>query len=128
MRLMIRWSPISKVFSMEPDGITRACPIVPLISRNARPTQNHAIISRWIFVPTATCVTSCFLLLSAFTFHHHRPFYCEFISGIPVQVADHTVAGPGFTGADFQLYEIRRVNARVTGGAEFPFLVIDRLA
>jgi len=32
--------------SIEPEGITRAWPIVPLMRRNARPTQNHAMISR----------------------------------------------------------------------------------
>src|ERR1700722_3835245 len=43
---MIRWSPTSRVFSIDPEGITRACPTAPLINKNARPTQNHATISR----------------------------------------------------------------------------------
>ena len=36
---------INNVFSIDPEGITRAWPSVPLISMNARITQNHAIIS-----------------------------------------------------------------------------------
>src|ERR1700675_4420231 len=42
---MIRWSPTSRVFSIEPEGMTRACPRVPLTSRKIRPTQNQAMIS-----------------------------------------------------------------------------------
>ena len=45
-RLIIKWSPMSRVFSMEPEGMTRAWPIVPLTNRKMRPTQNHASISR----------------------------------------------------------------------------------
>src|SRR5271168_3200507 len=45
---MMRWSPTSRVFSMEPEGITRACPSVPLINRNMRMTHIQAMISRWM--------------------------------------------------------------------------------
>jgi len=31
---------------MEPEGMTRAWPMVPLMRRKARPTQNQAMISR----------------------------------------------------------------------------------
>ena len=36
---------MSSVFSMEPEGITRAWPSVPLMSMKARMTQNQAMIS-----------------------------------------------------------------------------------
>ncbi len=32
-----------RVFSIEPEGMTRAWPMVPLIRRNASPTQNQAM-------------------------------------------------------------------------------------
>src|SRR5574340_441497 len=51
---MIRWSPMSSVFSIEPEGITRACPMVPLISRNASATQNHASASLRTFWPVVS--------------------------------------------------------------------------
>src|ERR1700730_12420346 len=44
-RLIIRWSPNSRVFSMEAEGMKRAWPIVPLTNRKTRPTQNQARIS-----------------------------------------------------------------------------------
>src|ERR1700692_4534798 len=42
---MIRWSPTKRVFSIEPVGITRACPRAPLTSMKTKPTQNQARIS-----------------------------------------------------------------------------------
>src|ERR1700676_4021867 len=36
---------MSRVFSMEPEGMTRAWPRVPLMSMKARMTQNQAMIS-----------------------------------------------------------------------------------
>src|SRR5712691_9816523 len=112
---------MSSVFSIEPDGITRAWPMVPLIRRNTSPTQNHAMISRWIFVPTGT-FASCFFFLSAFTFHRHRP-----------------LRGPGFTAGNLhpgtgfavrrafphlQLHQTGRIGARVTRSAEMAFCVV----
>src|SRR2546428_2290240 len=111
MRLMIRWSPMSRVLSMEPERMTRAWLMATLMSRKTRPTQNQAIISRWIFVFTGT-FASGFFFFSAFTLHHHRPlcgpeftFHCSRRSGcLPV--------GRGL--ADFQLHEIRWIDARIT--------------
>ena len=57
---------------MDPEGITRAWPIAPLISRKTSPTQNQAIISRRTFCSTVRfslgfCVSTA--TLSAFTVH-----------------------------------------------------------
>src|SRR5229473_8491428 len=124
MRLMIRWSPMSKVFSIEAEGMTRAWPMAPLMSRKTRPTQNHAIISRWIFVPTGTLASGFFFLsaltlsalLSAFTMHHHRrlcgPGSILYCSRRSVQLP----IGSGL--AYLELYEIGRVNSRITRGTE----------
>src|SRR5580704_15896632 len=43
---MSRWSPISSVPSMEAEGITRACTIVPVIRKNASATQTQESSSR----------------------------------------------------------------------------------
>src|SRR6266852_109809 len=81
MRLMIRWSPISRVFSMEPEGITRACPMVPLMSKNTSATQNQAMTSRCTRCPTGTLGCASFLGLgSAFMFHRHGMFDWPFTS------------------------------------------------
>src|ERR1700756_1789095 len=77
MRLMMRWSPTSKVFCMDSEGITRAWPTAPLMSRNTKPTQNHATTSRQTFCSIVS--SGCFLLSGGFllcsflyfTFHHH---------------------------------------------------------
>src|SRR5579859_231704 len=71
---MIRWSPIRRVFSMELEGMTRAWPMVPLMSRNARATQNQAMISR-VIRWRMSCESLCmlwvpFFLELAFTFQH----------------------------------------------------------
>src|ERR1700740_2693607 len=114
---MIRWSPISSVFSIEPEGITRACPSVPLINRNARITQNQAITSLFTraLIGTAASFASSFFVFiftaSAFTFHRH--FFLEFRGAISF--------------FHFQLHQVRRVHARVTRRAEFSFGVIPRL-
>src|ERR1051325_5783727 len=129
MRLMIRWSPMSSVFSIEPDGMTRAWPMAPLMSRKTRPTQNHAMTSRWIFVPMGTLVSAFFVFsaftLSAFTIHHHRPLcgrglsiYCNRRSGL---------FSAGSRLADFQLDKIRRVNTCITRRAKAAFDVRDGL-
>src|SRR5438105_14985865 len=134
MRLMMRWSPMSNVFSIEPDGMTRAWPMAPLMSRNTRPTQNHAIISRWIFVPTGTCASVFFslsalaisaLAMSSFTMHHHRPFcgrgftvYCN---------RRRTRFSVGSRFADLQLHKICRVNTRITRRTEPAFGISDSL-
>src|SRR6516225_3973959 len=115
---MIRWSPISSVFSIDPDGITRACPSVPLISMNARITQNQAMISLFTRAPSdesAASLADPFLMFtfaaSAFTFHRHYLFdfrrCCVF--------------------ANLQLHQVGRIDTRITRRTEVPCGVIHRL-
>src|SRR6516165_5206176 len=113
---MIRWSPTSRVFSIDPDGITRACPSVPLTSKNTRTTQAHAIIS--LFTRAAkddSTLLPAFLfpdlLGSAFTLHRNR------FNGF--------VCGGSLT--NFQLHEIRGIDAGIAGRAEIPLRVADGL-
>src|SRR5271157_5053171 len=105
---MIRWSPINKVSSIEPDGIMRACPSVPLISMNARITQNHAMISLFTFalIGTSASFALFFLLLPASAFTLHRHFFGHFIRARFF--------------AHFQLHQVGRINARVARSAEVP--------
>src|SRR5262249_43794187 len=58
---MIKWSPTSSVFCMDSEGMTRAWPTAPLISRKTRPTQNQATTSRQTFSSMVSC-GSLFLL------------------------------------------------------------------
>src|SRR4029077_11473413 len=115
---------MSRVFSMEPEGITRAWPMVPLISRNTRATQNQAMISRGARAPTGTWGGASLLGLgAAFMFHRHGMFDWPFTS-----VAVHRVtcfAHNAF--AHFQLHQVRRINARVAGRAIVALRVADRL-
>src|SRR5215470_8042460 len=115
---MIRWSPISSVFSIDPDGITRACPSVPLISMNARITQNQAMISllaRALSELSAASFAVPFLIstfaASAFTFHRH----CLF------DFSRRDVF------ADLQLHQVGRIHTRITRRTEAPVGVIQRL-
>src|SRR5712664_3644108 len=63
---------MSKVFSIEPEGITRAWPMVPLISKKTSATQNHAMTSRCTRWPIGTLgCASLVRLASAFMFHRH---------------------------------------------------------
>src|SRR6266446_7621420 len=115
---------MSSVFSMEPEGITRACPIVPLISKNTSATQNQAMISRCTFCPTGTLGCASFLgLRSAFMFHRHGMFDWSFTS-----VAVHCVTCFVHNAlAHFQLHQVRRIDARVAGRAIVAFRVVHRL-
>src|SRR5579864_7158882 len=117
MRLIIRWSPISSVFSMEPEGITRACPIVPLISRNTSATQNHAMTSRCTRLPTGTAFAgvSLLFLASAFMFHRHGPLDCGVFLKIRLHCVGHLAVPAAFT--HFQLHQIRRIHAGVARSA-----------
>src|SRR5712664_2171585 len=66
---------------MEPEGITRACPMVPLMSKNTSATQNQAMTSRCTRCPTGTLGCASFLGLgSAFMFHRHGMFDWSFTS------------------------------------------------
>src|SRR5215467_98382 len=60
------------VSSMEPDGMTRAWPMAPLISRKTRPTQNHAMISRRIFCSVVSF--GCGFLVDLSVTNHRRGF------------------------------------------------------
>src|SRR5579864_3877062 len=126
MRLIIRWSPISSVFSIEPEGITRACPMVPLISRNTSATQNHAMISCWTRCPTGTCAcVSLFFLASAFMFHRHRPLACAVLLEIRLHGLGCFAVGAAFP--HFQLHQVRGIHAGVARGAVVPLSVVHRL-
>src|SRR5690349_16659433 len=129
MRLIMRWSPMSSVFSIEPEGMTRAWPMAPLISKKTSPTHNQAMTSHWIFVCTGTFASVFFAFpvssFSAFTMHHHRPFsgrgfifYCN-RSFHPFAVRIRL--------ANFQLHKIGRVNPRITRRTEPAFGISDSL-
>src|SRR6202035_4881808 len=49
---------MSSVFSIEPDGITRAWQTVPLINRNAKTTHSQPKASRWRRFVFGSAVTS----------------------------------------------------------------------
>src|ERR1700688_344675 len=75
---MMRRSPMSRVFSMEPEGMTRAWPRVPLMSMKARMTQNQAMISLLTLALMEASdsfagapLLVCTLIASAFTNHLH---------------------------------------------------------
>src|SRR6478672_13683283 len=116
---MIRWSPTSNVFCMDSEGITRACPTAPLISRNTRPTQNHATISRQTFCSIVSSggvfLFSVFLSCAflAFTFHHHRSIVSQLSETCSF--------------AHFQLHQFRRIVPRITRRTEIAFGVVHRL-
>src|ERR1700675_80445 len=122
---------------MEPEGITRAWPMVPLISKKTSATQNHAMISRWTFCPTGTWGTASLLRLasaltslfgsafnSAFMFHRHGILVGAFTS-----VAIHRVTCFAARNAiaHFKLHQVRGIHARVARRAVTAFRVAHRL-
>src|SRR5215472_3680586 len=121
---------MSRVFSIEPEGMTRAWPMAPLISRKTSPTQNQAMISRWIFVFTgrlASAFSTFFFSvfsLSAFTMHHHRPFSGP---GFPLHCNRSFLFTVRIGPANFQLHKIGRVNPRIARRTEPAFGVDDGL-
>src|SRR5208282_3658919 len=138
---MMRWSPMRRVSSIEPEGMTRACPMVPLIKRNTSPTQNQARASRRTRVPIGSLGSSAFLagvlafssptslplgfcFTSAFTFHRHRLFHRSVVR----RVAVLCVWGVAVALADFELHEIRGIDAGITRRTELAFGVIHGLA
>src|SRR5579863_681029 len=114
---------------MEPEGMTRAWPIVPLISRNASATQNHAMISFWmrLFMGGLAASSFCFplLFLSAFMFHRHRPFCLDRIVCVALHCA--AVLGAAASFAHLELHQVGRIDARVTRRAEPALGVIHGL-
>src|SRR6266849_7272169 len=105
---------MSRVFSMEPEGITRAWPMVPLISMKARATQNQAMISRWTRWPTGRFASVSFslVLASAFMFHRYGTFGCGVVALIAVRRVIRFAIRAAF--ADFQLHQVRGIDACVT--------------
>src|SRR5215813_770432 len=109
---------------MDSEGITRAWPTAPLMSRKARPTQNHATTSRQTFCSMVSCrsvfrpdfASGVFWLRAflSFTFHHYRSMVGQFAE-----------AG---SFSYFQLHQIGRVVPRITGRTEIAFGIIDGLA
>src|ERR1700733_5900111 len=84
---------------MEPLGITRACTMVPSISRNATITQNHETTSRQIFSLVVAAAGLCFTGAS------------------PPAVSTFTMS------LHFQLHELGRIVAGIARGAEFSFVI-----
>src|SRR5258708_13718827 len=117
---------MSRVFSIEPEGITRAWPIVPLMRRKTRPTQNHAIISRWILVFTGKLASACLVFFSAFTFHHHRPLCGRGFTSVSMGSFTGFAARGAFT--HLQLHQVRRVDARITRRTKLACGITDRAA
>src|SRR5258708_25225128 len=65
---------------MDSEGITRAWPTAPLISRKTRPTQNQASASRPIFsfIVNAGCFVALFFAAClAFMFHRYRRRFAQ---------------------------------------------------
>src|SRR5712692_6059372 len=114
------------MFSIVPEGMTRACPIVPLISRKARPTQNHAMISRWILVFTGRFGSSCFSFFSAFMFHHYRPLCGRGLTVIPKVRCTGFAVGRAF--AHLELHEVRWIDACITRRTKLAFGITERAA
>src|SRR5271167_543669 len=137
MRLMMRWSPMRRVSSIDPEGMTRAWPMVPLIRRKASPTQNQARASRCTRLPMGSFGSSVaftvslpaslpvrFCIVSAFTFHRHRLFDRYVVR----RVAVLCLRGVPVVLADFELHEVRRIDAGITRRTKLAFGVIHGLA
>src|SRR5579863_8923825 len=115
--------------------------MVPLIKRNASPTQNHAMASRCTRWPMGSFGSSTFLpgalpfslgaslptdscIVSAFTFHRHRPLDQRVFRSVSIfPVMRGAVALP-----NFQLHEIRGIDAGITRRTKLAFGVVHGLA
>src|SRR5512140_2354715 len=101
---------------MEPEGITRACPSVPLVNKNTRTTQAQAIASFLTRVPNGADSTSevpvrfTAEFFLAFTFHRH--FFLQFCRAVL---------------PDLQLHQVRGIDPGIARRAELPFGIIHRL-
>src|SRR5216684_3384869 len=117
---MMRWSPISSVFCIEPEGITRAWPSVPLISRNAMATHIQAMISRTTLRRSGRFSPFFF---SEFTIHRHRSgcglFFLPGRAGRGPPIDLFVI--------HFELHQLGRVVARIAGSAELAFGVAQGL-
>src|SRR4030095_502645 len=109
---------------MDSEGMTRAWPTAPLMSRKARPTQNHATISRRtlcsivsrgsFFLSALLPADFLFWAFLSFTFHHYGSIFRQL-----AQIRSC---------AYFQLNQIGRVVSRITRRTEIAFGVVDGLA
>src|SRR6266403_495732 len=119
---------MSRVFSIEPEGITRAWPMVPLISKKTSATQNQAMTSRCTRCPTGTFDSASFVLRlasafrSAFMFHRHRMLVRAFT------IINHrfTFFAARNIVAHFQLHQVGRIHSGVAGGAVTVLCVVHR--
>src|SRR5215472_4887012 len=96
--------------------------MAPLMSRKTSPTQNQAITSRWIFVPTGTLASAFFAFsvfaslvfsafrLSVFTMHHHRPF-----------------RGPGFAFDCNRRFHCNRRSGRFSARSGLAYLQLNKI-
>src|SRR5579864_5176261 len=135
---MSRWSPISSVPSMEAEGITRACTIVPVIRKNASATQTQESSSRtrrWRKVLDSTAdelgapgaanggpaerlvpasgLIGPVVVKSSFT---ELSFFSAFLRAFGFRNCDLFAAASG--NPDFQLHVFAHVGAGVTGSTE----------
>src|SRR5260370_8331720 len=117
---MMRWSPISSVFCIEPEGITRAWPSVPLIKRNATATHIQAMISGLPFRRSGRFSPFFF---SEFTIHRHGSgcglFFLPGRAGRGPPIDLFVI--------HFELHQLGRVVARIAGSAELAFGVAQGL-
>src|SRR5215469_1882568 len=142
---MIRWSPMSSVFSMEPEGITRACPSVPLMSMKARITQNQAMASLLtleLMEASASLAEAAFVFIltaSAFTIHLDScpirgPRRAALTIGHYTTLSAFTVCrydfgrfSVGGAFADLELHQVRGIHACIAGRTKLVFGIADRL-
>src|SRR5260370_13365066 len=117
---------MSSVFCIEPEGMTGACWSVRLMRRTTRPTENHAIISRWILVFTGKLASACLVFFSAFTFHHHRPLCGRGFVSISMGSFAGFAVGSSF--AHLKLHQPRRIAARITRRTQLAFGLTKRAA
>src|SRR6266852_2739628 len=117
---------MSSVSSMEPDGITRAWPMVPLISKKTSATQNHAMTSRCTRWPIGTLgCASLPRLASAFMFHRHGMLAILIFTGVAAHCFPYFATRMIF--AHLQLHQVRWVHAGVARRAIVALCVADRL-
>src|SRR5580658_3936442 len=115
---------------MDSDGITRACTMVPVISRKASATQIHEISSRIrrLRNETGSCPGSCVMSVGLFyggRFVVRSVFVGEtggVFAGRFGSVGDNWERAAF---ADFELQTFRWINARVAGRTEIAMRIVD---
>src|SRR5207302_6499522 len=123
---MMRWSPTSKVFFMDSEGITRAWPTAALIRRKIRMTQVHAMTSRRTFC-CGVRFSSGLRCFGCLAFMRHRDWAVGlnwrgiFDAGIFEELAVRAAF------ANLKLHEIGWINTRITRRTEVALGVADGL-